>query len=114
MSHLSILPTAFTDLDRLASVLLAEGYSVERQATLSGFGSEQQLVDLKATSPSGIHFAWRWCQAESRLELLADVERQGAALTYRSRLQRIVRLYALAEALATVASNPALQGAFAS
>ena len=114
MSHLSILPTAITDLDRLASVLSAEGYSVEREATLSGFGDDQQHVALKATSPSGVHFAWRRCQSGTRLELLADVERQGAALTYRSRLQRIVRLYALAEALDAVATNPLLQGAIAS
>ena len=110
MSHLSILPTALTDLDRLASVLVAEGYAIERQGTLSGFGGESHHFDLKATSPCGVHFAWRRSLQSPTLELLADVERQGAAETYQARLQRIVRLYALAKALDTVATTSFLQG----
>ena len=110
MSHLSILPTALTDLDRLASVLVSEGYTVERLGMLPGFGGEAHHFDLKATSPCGVHFAWRRSADSPTLELLADVERQGAAETYQPRLQRIVRLYALAKALDTVATTPSLQG----
>ncbi len=110
MSHLSILPTALTDLDRLASVLVAEGYAIERHGMLSGFGGESHHFDLKATGPCGVHFAWRRSLQSPTLELLADVERQGAAETYQARLQRIVRLYALAKALDTVATTSFLQG----
>ena len=110
MSHLSILPTALTDLERLASVLVSEGYAIERHGMLSGFGGESHHFDLKATSPCGVHFAWRRAQQSSSLELLADVERQGAAETYQPRLQRIVRLYALAKALDTVSASSSLQG----
>ena len=75
MSHLSILPTALTDLGRLASVLVSEGYAIERHGMLSGLEGSHHF-DLKATSPCGVHFAWRRAQQSSSLELLADVERQ--------------------------------------
>jgi hypothetical protein len=41
----------------------------------------------------------------NHLELIADVERQGSAVTYGPRLQRIVRLYALSQALDDVQSS---------
>ncbi|MEB3159657.1 MAG: hypothetical protein VKK03_09390 [Synechococcus sp.] len=110
MSHLSILPTALSDLDRLSSVLKAEGYVIERNGLLPGFAGDSHPFDLKATSPCGHHFAWRRSANSANLELLADVERQGAATTYGSRLQRIVRLYALAKALDAVATTPSLSG----
>ena len=113
MSHLSILPTSLTDLDRLESVLIAEGYTIERNGVLPGFAGDAHSFDLKANSPCGVHFVWRRSSTANTLELLADVERQGAAETYQPRLQRIVRLYALAEALDAVMQTPALRGAIA-
>ncbi|MGC6483563.1 MAG: hypothetical protein ACON4T_08375 [Synechococcus sp.] len=110
MSHLSILPTSITDLDRLAAVLVSEGYAIERHGELIGFAGESHAFDLKATSPCGVSFAWRRSAHSPTLELLADVERQGAAAPYQPRLQRLVRLYALAQALDTVATTPSLQG----
>ena len=113
MSHLSILPTALTDLNRLESVLISEGYTVCREGVLPGFAGENHAFALMATSPCGIHFAWRRADGSSTLELLADVERQGAAETYQPRLQRIVRLYALAEALDDAIQIPALKSVIA-
>ena len=77
MSHLSILPTALTDLDRLASVLTAEGYHVERNGVFTAFPGEQSDFDLMATHSRGHHFAWRRSATSNHLELIADVERQG-------------------------------------
>ena len=105
MSHLSILPTALTDLDRLASVLTAEGYHVERNGVFTAFPGEQSDFDLMATHSRGLHFAWRRSATSNHLELIADVERQGSAATYGPRLQRIVRLYALSQALDDVQSS---------
>ena len=65
--------------------------------------------DLKATSCAGIHFAWRRSTSGPQLELIADLERQGAADTYQPRLQRILRLYALSQALDEVKASPALK-----
>ena len=109
VSHLSILPTALTDLDRLASVLIGQGYRVEREGRLIGFAGESLRFDLKATSSAGTHFAWRRSASGPQLELIADLERQGAADTYQPRLQRILRLYALSQALDEVEASPALK-----
>ena len=111
MSHLFILPTALSDPERLADVLVSEGYDVERNGYLRGFGGDRQAYTLKATSASGIHLAWTTSADGSALELLADLERQGAAGMFQQRLQRIVRLYALSKALDTVNTSPLLQGA---
>jgi len=105
MSHLSILPTALTDLDRLASVLTAEGYHVVRNGVLTAFPGEQSNFDLMATHSGGLHFAWRRSATSNHLELISDVERQGSVATFGPRLQRIVRLYALSQALDAVQSS---------
>ncbi len=105
MSHLSILPTALTDLDRLASVLSSEGYTLERDGVFTVFPGEQEKFDLLATHDGGLRFAWRRSATSNLLELMTDVERQGAAATYAHRLQRIVRLYALSKALDAVQSS---------
>ena len=110
MSHLSILPTALTDLDRLASVLVAEGYAIERQGTLSGFGGESHHFDLKATSPCGVHFAWRRSLQSPTLELLADVERLGQCIEANNALQPGSIGLCSTLTLDTVATTSFLQG----
>ena len=105
MSHLSILPTALTDLERLASVLTAEGYSIEHNGVLTAFPGEQADFDLKATHSTGLHFAWRRSSTANTLELISDVERQCSVVAYARHLQRIVRLYALSQALDAVPAS---------
>jgi len=105
MSHLSILPTALTDLDRLSSVLASEGYRIQRNGVLNEFPGVQASVDLIATHSSGVSFAWRRATTSNTLELVADVERQSSTETYGRRLQRINRLYALSQALDSVQSS---------
>jgi len=41
MSHLSILPTVFTDLERLVQALCDEGFTVERSG---GVGSAELIL----------------------------------------------------------------------
>lgn len=105
MSHLSILPTALTDLNRLASVLSSEGYRIQRNGVLNAFPGVQASVDLIATHSCGVSFAWRRETTSNTLELVADVERQSSIDTYGRRLQRINRLYALSQALDSVQSR---------
>ena len=74
MSHLSILPTALTDLERLASVLI--GYAIERHGMLSRFWRGVPSFRPQGHKPLWGPLRWETCPAIELLELLADVERQ--------------------------------------
>ena len=58
MSHLSILPTVFTDLERLVQALCDEGFTVERSTELQGFADDSHAVDVLAFQGSAMPLGW--------------------------------------------------------
>jgi len=102
MSHLSILPTVLSDLERLETALHAEGYVLTRQSKVETLGSGLVAVDLLASKPDGDSLAWRWSASQDHLELVTDLQRQASRSGSTRRLRRIIRRYALLQALDTV------------
>lgn len=102
MSHLSILPTVLTDLEGLAAALEAEGYSVSRNGTVATLASGVLLVDLVASRHGRPCFAWRRPAPEQPLDLVTDLQRQVWSAATQLRLRKILRRYALIQALNSV------------
>ncbi len=74
MSHLSILPTVFTDLERLAQALCDEGFTVERSTKLQGFADDSHAVDVLAFQGSAMPLGWT--QREDGLIVMhGDIQR---------------------------------------
>ena len=98
MSHLSILPTVFTRLDRLEQSLLHEGFTVHRDAFLPVFGKDPQSVDLLARLDASHPLAWVR-RENGAIEMFGDLQRISLHTGLSGRLQRVSRRYALLEAM---------------
>ncbi|KZR87990.1 hypothetical protein MITS9509_01685 [Synechococcus sp. MIT S9509] len=98
MSHLSILPTLVTDLDLLEIALTSEGFKVLRRGVVSSFDSHQS-VDLAAVHPSGLQLGWRQSDNAPHFDLVADLAApEGSGMT-ESVLRRVLRRYAMTQAM---------------
>ena len=98
MSHLSILPTVFTDLERLIQALGDEGFTVERTTELHGFADDSHAVDVLASQ--GLAMPLGWTQREDgTIVMHGDIQRISRQPGLEQRLQRVTRRYALLHAM---------------
>lgn len=104
MSHLSILPTAYTRPDLLESSLRHEGFDVVHSAVMAPFNGKAHPVDLLAhladDAPS-----LGWTQgSDGVMTMVADLQRLARHQGLDARLQRVARQYALLSALESIDS----------
>ena len=97
MSHLSILPTVFTDLERLVQALCDEGFTVERSTELQGF-ADSHAVDVLAFQGSAMPLGWTQ-REEGTIVMHGDIQRISRQPGLEQRLQRVTRRYALLNAM---------------
>ena len=98
MSHLSILPTVFTDLERLVQALCDEGFTVERSTKLQGFADDSQAVDVLAFQGSALPLGWTQ-REDGTIVMHGDIQRISRQPGLEQRLQRVTRRYALLHAM---------------
>ena len=98
MSHLSILPTVFTDLERLAQALCDEGFTVERSTKLQGFAVDSHAVDVLAFQGSAMPLGWT-LREDGTIVMHGDIQRISRQPGLEQRLQRVTRRYALLHAM---------------
>jgi hypothetical protein len=98
MSHLSILPTVFTNLDRLVRALRDEGFRVEQTTELKGFADDSHAVDVLAVYGDAMPLGWTQ-QQDGTIVMHGDIQRISHHLGIEQRLQRVSRRYALLHAL---------------
>ena len=98
MSHLSILPTVFTDLERLVQALGEEGFRVERSTELQGFADDSHGVDVLAVHGDGIPLGWTQ-RDDGTIVMHGDIQRISRQPGLEQRLQRLNRRYALLHAM---------------
>lgn len=98
MSHLSILPTVFTDLERLVQALCDEGFRVERSTELQGFADNSHAVDVLAFQGSAMPLGWTQCE-DGSIVMHGDIQRISRQPGLEQRLQRVTRRYALLHAM---------------
>ena len=104
MSHLSILPTAYTRPDLLEKSLRHVGFDVVQSAVMAPFNGIACPVDLLAhladNAPS-----LGWTQgSDGVMTMVADLQRLARHQGLDARLQRVARQYALLTALESVDS----------
>ena len=98
MSHLSILPTVFTDLERLVRALRDEGFSVERTTELQGFADDSHTVDVLAVHGDAMPLGWTQ-REDGTIVMHGDIQRISRQPGLEQRLQRVTRRYALLHAM---------------
>ena len=98
MSHLSILPTAYTRVDLLEASLRDEGFDVVVGGLISRFGQEPLMVDLLARLGDAPSLGWS-VGADGVLTMVGDLQRIARHHVLEGRLQRVARRYALRAAL---------------
>ena len=98
MSHLSILPTVFTDLERLVRALRNEGFSVERTTELQGFADDSRTVDVLAAHGDAMPLGWTQ-REDGTIVMHGDIQRISRQPGLEQRLQRVTRRYALLHAM---------------
>ena len=98
MSHLSILPTVFTDLERLVQALCDEGFTVERSNELQGFADDSHAVDVLAFQGSAMPLGWTK-RVDGTIVMHGDIQRISRHPGLEQRLQRVTRRYALLHAM---------------
>ena len=98
MSHLSILPTVFTDLGLLEQALFDEGFTVERTSELKGFADDSHVVDLHATHGVAVCLGWTKRQ-DGTIVMHGDIQRISHLPGIEKLLQRVNRRYALLHAI---------------
>ena len=101
MSHLSILPTVFTDLERLVQALCDEGFTVERSTKLQGFADDSHAVDVLAFQGSAMPLGWTQ-REDGTIVMHGDIQRISRQPGLEQRLQRVTRRYALFHAMEEV------------
>ena len=101
MSHLSILPTVFTDLECLVQALCDEGFTVERSTELHGFADDSHSVDVLAIQGSAMSLGWTQ-QEDGTIVMHGDIQRISRQPGLEQRLQRVTRRYALLHAMEEV------------
>ena len=98
MSHLSILPTLVTDLELLEIALGSEGFRVSRGGRVTSF-DRSKSVDLSAHHPSGLRLGWVQRDGECHFDLVVDLAAPDGSGRTESALRRVLRRYALSQAL---------------
>lgn len=98
MSHLSILPTLVDDLELLASALRAEDFAVEAEGVLRSFGTHHPVA-LAATHSAGFALGWIWNRNHESFDVVVDLGKASSAMPLERILNRILRRYALQQAL---------------
>ena len=98
MSHLSILPTVFSDLGLLEQALCDEGFTVERTTELKGFADDSHAVDLHATHGPAMSLGWTQ-RKDGTIVMHGDIQRISHQPGLEQRLQRVTRRYALLHAI---------------
>ena len=98
MSHLSILPTVFTDLERLVQALCDEGFTVKRSTDLQGFADDSHAVDVLAAYGDSMPLGWSQRQ-HGTIVMHGDIQRISRQPGLEQRLQRLNRRYALLHAM---------------
>ena len=98
MSHLSILPTVFTDLERLIQALGDEGFTVERATELHGFADDSHAVDVLASQGLAMPLGWNQ-REDGTIVMHGDIQRISRQPGLEQRLQRVTRRYALLHAM---------------
>ena len=98
MSHLSILPTVFTDLERLVQALCDEGFTVKRSTKLKGFADDSHAVDVLASQGSAMPLGWNQ-REDGTIVMHGDIQRISRQPGLEQRLQRVTRRYALLHAI---------------
>ena len=101
MSHLSILPTVYTDLDRLADALRLEGFDVVIDGMLHRFDAAPAAVDLLIQIGDGFALGWTR-RPDGTIEMHGDLQRISLHSGLEARLQRLARRYALLHAFSQV------------
>jgi len=104
MSHLSILPTAYTRSDLLEKSLRHEGFEVVHGAVMAPFNGTAHPVDLLAHLADDVP-SLGWTQgSDGVMTMVADLQRLARHQGLDARLQRVARQYALLTALESVDS----------
>ena len=104
MSHLTILPTAYTRSDLLESSLRHEGFNVVHSAVMAPFNGNALPVDLLAHLADDIP-SLGWTQgSDGCMTMVADLQRLARYQGLDARLQRVARQYALLSALESIDS----------
>ena len=98
MSHLSILPTVFTDLGLLEQSLCDEGFTVERTTELKGFADDSHVVDVHATHGAAVSLGWTQ-RHDGTIVMHGDIQRISHQPGIEQLLQRVNRRYALLHAI---------------
>ena len=98
MSHLSILPTAYTRVDLLEASLRDEGFDVVVGGLIGRFDQEPLLVDLLARLCDAPSLGWS-IGADGVLTMVGDLQRIASHHGLEGRLRRVARRYALRAAL---------------
>ena len=98
MSHLSILPTAYTRVDLLEASLRDEGFHVVVGGLMTRFGQRPLLVDLMAGLAHAPSLGWR-LGPDGVLTMVGDLQRIAQHHGLERKLQRVARRYALRNAL---------------
>lgn len=98
MSHLSILPTVFSDLERLVQALCDEGFTVERSSELQGFADDSHAVDVLAFQGTAMPLGWTQ-REDGTIVMHGDIHRISRHPGFEQRLQRVTRRYALLHAM---------------
>lgn len=93
MSHLSILPTRFRDVDALAASLEALGLTPSRGGVLRGFADERQPVLLQVQVGPDLCVGWNR-QTDGSLALVGDLQRLSRSRSLQRLLGRLTRAYA--------------------
>ena len=99
MSHLSILPTAYTRADLLESALQHEGFDVAKSAVIAPFNGKSHPVDLLANLPDGSPSLGWALGSGGVITMVGDLQRLARHQSLEARLQRVARRYALLAAL---------------
>lgn len=99
MSHLSILPTAYTRADLLEAALHHEGFDVVNSAVMAPFNGKSHPVDLLAFLPDGSPSLGWSLGSDGVITMVGDLQRLARHQGLEARLQRVARRYALLAAL---------------
>ena len=99
MSHLSILPTAYTRADLLEAALHHEGFEVVKGAVMAPFNGKSHPVDLLANLPDGVPSLGWTMRSDGVITMVGDLQRLARHQGLEARLQRVARRYALLAAL---------------
>ena len=102
MSHLSILPTAYTRADLLEAALHHEGFDVVKSAVLAPFNGMSHPVDLLATLPDGAPSLGWALGSDGVITMVGDLQRLARDQVLEARRQRVARRYALRAALVSM------------